>query len=487
MNLKTVIGICIVVWLYTSCASHKNQVTQNAGYQNDQYFVIKTQCIPDENQYVLYVTGYDFGPAVDKVVIHTNRTLCPQDINLLDFEIEVVPKVKNTLGSIVKNFSHGERIVTDAYLSDGVGNRVELWSNYVTCTLAVEPENMWCNPFLNELVYKHWQDSYSLKIKNRALHLSLNKSSGMVSTLAGQFSLCQASYGGMTMHYASWEPPQLENTQPLLIWLHTVAEGGNDPYLPLLKCKVTSLITEEFQQYFADGLCVLVPQCPGNWLETTTTDFTGNRVWAPVDKDGVVRLIKTPFTFFGKKKDVNSAGIEEKTEAAYASVSYYTELLKYTIDQYLCDHPHIDRNRIYLMGASAGGYMVMNMCIQYPSYFAAAVPLCENYLNTKIADWQLNHLIDLPIWFVHARNDNAVDYVKYDMATYNRLVQSGAKNCHYTLFDWVENVDNIPTVYGGTEEYEYTGHSVWVNVFNNMCYEGDLCLMDWLSQQRLEN
>lgn len=57
------------------------------------------------------------------------------------------------------------------------------------------------------------------------------------------------------------------------------------------------------------------------------------------------------------------------TNGVGAGVSRYTEILMDTIKDYVASNPDNDPSRIYLSGCSNGGYMTLNMAIQYPDYF----------------------------------------------------------------------------------------------------------------------
>lgn len=56
------------------------------------------------------------------------------------------------------------------------------------------------------------------------------------------------------------------------------------------------------------------------------------------------------------------------------------------IQEYVAKNPDIDPNRIYIGGASNGGYMTMLMIRDYPNYFAAAFPVCEG-LNDRLINY----------------------------------------------------------------------------------------------------
>ncbi len=69
----------------------------------------------------------------------------------------------------------------------------------------------------------------------------------------------------------------------------------------------------------------------------------------------------------------------------------------------IADEPFCDKERIYLMGASMGGYCVWQLAMSMPEYFAAAVPICSGGMY-----WNAGRLINIPIWAFHGAKDTTV-------------------------------------------------------------------------------
>ena len=271
---------------------------------------------------------------------------------------------------------------------------------------------------------------------------------------------------------------------PLILWFHTIGESGNNPYLAIMGTKATALAEEGIQKYFENGAVILAPQCPTGWLETTEQSQLGIRYWAPVDIDGSVNKVTKPIQNFFDR--LRSREIQEKETKPFAAISYYTAPVTALLKEFLEKHPEIDRNRIYVGGASAGGYMVMNMMIQHPELFAAAFPTCEYYLDSKITNDQIKALSEKPLWFTYAENDETVKPSNNCIPTIRRLKDAGAKNLKVSEFSRV--IDLSKTVRSDSDEpYEYEGHASWIYVLNNQCTdENGLSLFEWLSRQRLK-
>jgi predicted esterase len=66
---------------------------------------------------------------------------------------------------------------------------------------------------------------------------------------------------------------------------------------------------------------------------------------------------------------------------------------------------NVDRSRIYVTGLSNGGGGVWNMASRYPDLFAAALPIAG---VTPASDFSPLHMLKMPVWAFHARNDSVV-------------------------------------------------------------------------------
>lgn len=231
--------------------------------------------------------------------------------------------------------------------------------------------------------------------------------------------------GDVTLTYASYEPWSLKGdgvANPLVIWLHGGGEGGVDVSITLLGNEVVSLIRPQIQSHFtteggAGGAYVLSIQCPTMWMGTSKG--------------------------FG--------------HGEYPSL--YGDVLKSCIDEFVDQHPDVDRNRIYLGGCSNGGYMTMHMLMRNPRYFAAAYPTCQAYLDKNISDNEIAALAEENIWFVQSYDDTTVDAKTHCIPTFQRLIKAGAKNVWMSMFETVEGMDNP-----GQRLY---GHFSWCYLFND--------------------
>ena len=149
----------------------------------------------------------------------------------------------------------------------------------------------------------------------------------------------------------------------------------------------------------------------------------------------------------------------------------------------MAEHPDIDTDRIVIGGCSNGGYMTMNMVMQYPDYFAAAYPICEAYRDSGITDEQLASIQNVPLWFIYAKNDTTVLPQDFEEPTIARLKAIGA-NLHTSIF---EDVHDTSGKYKGEDgaPYQYMGHWSWLYFFNNECTDDTTGenLWSWLGKQ----
>ena len=445
-----------------------------------------TEKVPGDKELVIYVTANDWGPSVDKIVFNTGKEIKPEEIEVDEFEISKEKRRESNHDSRT-DWQEIELEADDVYCSDGYGNRVAGSSKYLTAVFNNLPDSENCSPFAGSLI-KGVNNVYGYRIENDDLDLNIYKMAGMVNPLGAKFKTSEFITDQYKMSYAFYNPPKKADKTPLIIWLHGISEGGNNPYVAMFGIKSVNLASEEIQKYFKDGASVLIPQCPTAWLETTTLDANGMRVWEPIDIAGTINKYVNPVKgILGMLTNIPVNQIVE--EKPLAKTSYYTESLMALIETYLELNPYIDRNRIYIGGCSAGGYMTLNMLIEKPGFFAAAIPTCEVYVNNKITDKEIQELAKVPMWFVQAKNDGMAKPAVYVSPTFERLENAGASNVHLSMYEGVfdktgkylakKDDDDDPD-----KVYEYNGHYSWIYVLNNDPNEDGKSIFEWLSEQK---
>jgi len=386
----------------------------------------------------IIVKGFDWGPAATKVVINVGTD--SDKIRNIDTTMFCVKEERKN----EKDTLNSERTVTDAYYSDEYGNRTENNGGFISLELGFSPEEG--SPMFYDFVtgFNKWFD-YKLTVKTEgAKETVLNNEDFYFPEvknvdLSGQFTGSE----GHSLTYASFKPKNAsaENLRPLIIWLHGMGEGGTDPLITLYGNKVTPLFGEEFQRIM-DGAYVLTPQTPTFWLQYKEGEQAS---WAK-----------------NKGQD-----------------SIYLKDLKELIDKF-ADENHVDKNRIIVGGCSNGGFMTMDLILNYPYYFAAAYPVCEAFYPRKLKKERLLPLKDMPIWFVYAKNDFTVLPIKYEKPLLRMFKKIGAKNIIVSEFADVHDTSGKYEKDG--KPYQYFGHFSWIYFFNNECIENGVSIWKWMSE-----
>lgn len=178
-------------------------------------------------------------------------------------------------------------------------------------------------------------------------------------------ALVYSNESGRTMHYRLFLPKAYDSKKeyPLLLSLHGAGSRGDDN-LKQLRPWVAGWLDPSVQEKYP--CIILMPQCPvgEKWVNTP---------W----KKGSYSFAKVP-------------------------MSTPMKLAKEILDKVIKEEA-VDRSRIYIMGASMGGYGTWNFTMRYPDLFAAAVPICGG------GDPSMAHVLkNLPIWAFHGDKDKTV-------------------------------------------------------------------------------
>ena len=219
---------------------------------------------------------------------------------------------------------------------------------------------------------------------------------------------------------------------PLIIWFHGNGEGGYKDYRNNVSQKLANrgavAFAEDKTQKIFGGAYVVAPQADDTWYNNYTK--------------GYIKSVKAMIDEFASKNNV-------------------------------------DKNRIYVFGASAGGYMSFRMMIEYPDYFAAfstsAAALDKAATSGGVATTtqDLMKIRNKPLWMVHAQNDPTISYENTSKRVYDVLSKYGAILSSYP---------NVKI--DGTE---YNGHWSWIYSLRNMPVnnKGEH-LFEWMAKQRLK-
>lgn len=403
----------------------------------------------DQGDYYWVVEGFDWGPAVNKVILSLEESVKEAQAN--QYQVYAMRSLEGV--QIAEESASGSRSVVYAYVSDEMGNRIEE-GKHIALVLGVSPELPLGSPFqytrINNRGGNYWVD-YKLTVIDTKSGQVWNNPVGKIMPLVDQFDLSQQyKYGNNhSMSYAVYNPPANNTKVPLIIWLHGGGEGGYDPTVALLGNKAVNYASPEIQVLFGDAH-VLVPQAPTFWMQAS--------------EGGMTR---------GQENDI------------------YNEALFALIQEYVSKNPNIDPKRIYVGGCSNGGYMSLKLIIEHPDYFAAGFISALAYHNEFISDEQIKKIKNVPMWFVHSKDDTTTEAALTAIPLHNRLKAAGAKNVVFTLYDHVTDI----TGFFGGENYHYNGHWSWIYSHANVAktdYDGSpvllngrpVTIMEWLAAQK---
>ena len=236
------------------------------------------------------------------------------------------------------------------------------------------------------------------------------------------------------MNYQYFKPVNKDDGKkhPLIIWFHGNGEGGYKDYRNNVSQKLANrgavAFAEDKTQKIFGGAYVVAPQADDTWYNNYTKG--------------------------------------------------YIKSVKAMIDEFVSEN-NIDKNRIYIFGASAGGYMSFRMMIEYPDYFAAfstsAAALDKAATSGGVATTaqDLMKIRNKPLWMVHAKNDPTISYENTSKRVYDVLSKYGAILSSY------------PNVKIG--ETEYNGHWSWIYSLRNMpVNDKGEHLFEWMARQNLK-
>lgn len=89
--------------------------------------------------------------------------------------------------------------------------------------------------------------------------------------------------------------------------------------------------------------------------------------------------------------------------------------------------PFVDKTRVYIMGASMGGYATWQLAMSMPEYFAAIVPICGGGMY-----WNAGRLVHTPVWAFHGQKDPVV-FAEESVKMVN-AVNSNGGNAKLTIY-----------------------------------------------------
>ncbi len=209
-------------------------------------------------------------------------------------------------------------------------------------------------------------------------------------------------YDKETIKYRLFVPQPLESGKkyPLLLWLHGAGDGGTDNKTQLVHMQHHFQDTKHLERY---PFFVLATQCPAD-----------NRDWG----HSIVSATESP------------SGKDD------APITIAMEILDSLIKEY-----PIDKDRVYLLGISAGGTAVWETVLRYPNRFAAISPIS----STGMSDFsRLERFKNTPVWAFNCTYDSGAPIEKVRQ-TIQRINQAGGV-AHLTEFPSNSHKSWIPAL-----------------------------------------
>ena len=387
----------------------------------------------------------DWGAATTRLIVDLGKEVPQGAVDADTFDVHVSRRDPRLAEPLLEE---GPRDVVDAYVSDAGGTSASS-GRYVTLVMAVGPALTLGNAlhFARDPAtgshFNAWtENEYTISQRKPVGDVARIVATGMSGyTRVGidEFafdaaSYADADYGPIEIGFAHWSPPADDGRNPLVIWLHGGGEGGTDPTIPLAANRATAFVSHEVQGIFG-GAYVLVPQAPTRWMHGPA-----------------------------------GSGSDDKKDA----LSIYTHAAQHLVERFVSDRPDIDGDRIYVAGASNGGWLTVRLLLDYPQYYAAAVAVAEPMNLDYVSAAELELIVDVPLWLVTAATDTVVEPELFPVPLYAKLRNLGSENIHLTLLPRVEDMSGRYVADDGTP-HEYDGHWSWIPFYNNqLAYvEGD--------------
>lgn len=121
--------------------------------------------------------------------------------------------------------------------------------------------------------------------------------------------------------------------------------------------------------------------------------------------------------------------------------------------QSVLENKYVDKERVYVMGASMGGYATWQLAMSHPELFAAIVPVCGGGMY-----WNADRIKDMGVWAYHGSADDIV-FPEESKKMVNAVNNAGG-HAKLTICEGV-------------------GHHSWDNAYTNRE------LFDWLMSNKL--
>ena len=116
--------------------------------------------------------------------------------------------------------------------------------------------------------------------------------------------------------------------------------------------------------------------------------------------DDIDKIATNPFFVESERFDNNAVVFAPQcyADSWFDIFEQLQEFIEYAINSEFCD-----RARVYMIGASMGGYATWQMAMSHPEWFAAIVPVCGGGMY-----WNGGRLKNVAVWAFHGDEDPVV-------------------------------------------------------------------------------
>jgi predicted peptidase len=220
---------------------------------------------------------------------------------------------------------------------------------------------------------------------------------------------------GRTMPYRLLIPPHYDaaTKYPVILFFHGSGERGDDN-LKQLKHGIPQMTTPELVAKFPAFF--IVPQCPlkQGWVNMNWNNLEGTR---PAEPSAAEQM---------------ALKILDSVESEFS----------------------VDKDRVYVMGLSMGGFAVWDCITRFPEKFAAGVPVCGGGEEATVTPV----VAQVPVWAFGSSDDPTVKPIR-TLHMVEAMMQQGGKPRYYL--------------------YTGLGHNSWTTAFS------EPELLPWVFKQHL--
>ncbi|MBR4446143.1 MAG: DUF4214 domain-containing protein, partial [Solobacterium sp.] len=242
-------------------------------------------------------------------------------------------------------------------------------------------------------------------------------------------------------------------------------------------------------------------------IEVTLTANRGMTAWNEQGYECAVLVMQVSNANYGYQTATN----ESKKKQIDQNNALQAEIVRQLIED-----GTVNKDKVYVTGASSGGGATMRFLMQYPEMFAGAIAMCsmdpivwvhqnpnfdydtcvsefEEAWKGKVYTWDAEAsamvekdvdteaLLNVPIYFTHAEKDPTCS-VNSSRAMYDSMKNLGDENNMIRIYS-----EDDMTAAGISNGLNYgLYHWSWVNVFNEVKYGEEETPMHWLFSQPVE-